>query len=359
MTRWRCAFARVAAVGIILLVAGCSSGPKDQDLATTIKGQMFSSPALRAANLDVTVKDGEATLTGDVPDDATRYQAYKLATDTPGVKHVVDKMMVQSAQAAALPSPPADVAPAAPPAPSAKHESKKERREELKLARREAKEVPPVEQAQATPPPPPPAQPDPQPQAVGAPTPPLPQPPPPQPTRVEIPAGTPVHVQMIDSIDSSKNHAGDLFHASLQAALMVDNQIVVPAGVDVYVRLVTAQSAGHIAGQSELALELAHLEFQGKEYSLVSTQYKQTAASRSTRSKETIGGGAVVGALLGAVIGRGKGAVIGGAAGAGAGTAAEEATQAKQVKIASETKLDFSLSQPLDVSYVPGGNPNR
>ena len=71
----------VAALSVVALAAGCSSTQKDQALATDIKASMFSDPQVKAAKVDVAVKDGEATLSGEVPDDGARYQAFKLATD--------------------------------------------------------------------------------------------------------------------------------------------------------------------------------------------------------------------------------------------------------------------------------------
>ncbi len=121
-------------------------------------------------------------------------------------------------------------------------------------------------------------------------------------------------------------------------------------------KLVNAKSAGHMTGQSTLALELVRMEFQGKSYALASNEYTQTGSSRGKRTAETVGGGAVLGTLLGAVIGGGKGAAIGAATGAGAGGVAEGVTKGQQVRIPSETKLDFSLDQPVEVSYFPEKN---
>ena len=104
----------LAALSVVALAAGCSSAQKDQALSTDIKARMFSDPQVKQANVDVAVKDGEATLSGEVPDDGARYEAYKIASDTPGVKHVVDKMTVQAAQAAPA-SEPAPVEPPPPP----------------------------------------------------------------------------------------------------------------------------------------------------------------------------------------------------------------------------------------------------
>lgn len=333
------------ALGAVALAAGCSSAQKDQSLSTEIKAKMFSDPEVKAANVDVAVKDGEATLSGEVPDDEARYEAYKIATDTPGVKHVVDKMTVQAAQA--VPMPEQAPVPSAP-APKPVHKTvKRHPKPEVKSAKYISDPAPVPSTAPAA------AMPSAQPEAAAEPPPP---PPPPQPRRVEIAAGTPVRVQMIDGVDSSVNHAGQIFRATLDSPIVVDDQIVVPAGTDMYVKLTDAKSAGHMTGQSTLALELARMEFQGKSYTIASSDYKQTGTSRGKRTAEVVGGGAVVGTLLGAVIGHGKGAAIGAATGAGAGGVAEGVTKGQQMRIPSETKLDFTLEQPVEVSYFPDKN---
>ncbi len=43
---------------------------------------------------------------------------------------------------------------------------------------------------------------------------------------VTIPAGQSLLIRMIDGVDSSKNHVGDVFHASLETDLTVGNSIV-------------------------------------------------------------------------------------------------------------------------------------
>jgi hypothetical protein len=171
---------------------------------------------------------------------------------------------------------------------------------------------------------------------------------------VTVPANSIVTIRTIDGIDSSTNHAGEVFKASLDAPIVVDNRVIVPAGADAYLKLVSASSAGRIAGRSELSLELASIVFQGKTYNVVSSDVKQSGASRGKRSAATIGGGAALGALIGAVAGGGKGAAIGAAVGGGAGTGVQVFTKGQQVKIPSETRLDFTLQQPLDITYFPG-----
>jgi hypothetical protein len=158
---------------------------------------------------------------------------------------------------------------------------------------------------------------------------------------------------MIDSIDSSVNQAGEVFHASLDAPIVVGNDVLVPKGADVYVRLASASSAGKMTGQSELRLELVKLEYQGQSYPLVSTTYSQVGDSRGKDTAKKVGGGAVLGAIIGAVAGGGKGAAIGGTLGAGAGGVYQGATHGQQVKIPSETQLNFQLDQPATLTEQP------
>jgi hypothetical protein len=354
----------------IMLASGCSRKPDDAALVTNIKSQMFSDAALKDASLQVTSKNGEVTLSGSVSNDAARYEAYKIATQTAGVSKVNDQMTVQTAQNAA-PPPEAALAPAAPPpAPvaddivTARKEKKKEKREKEKkraeLAKNFNPPAPQQDQQYSPPPPdqtPPPLPPAPQPAAAPAPPPPPPPPPPPQPKVVTIAQGSTLTIRMIDGIDSSVNKAGEIFHASLEAPLVVDDQVVVPKGVDVYVRLSDASSAGHLTGKSALHLELIKLEYQGRSYPLVSSTYSVEGGSRGKNTAEKVGGGAALGAIIGALAGGGKGAAIGAGVGGGAGGVYQGATKGKQVKVPSETKLDFQLDQPVNITVMPHSAP--
>ena len=167
---------------------------------------------------------------------------------------------------------------------------------------------------------------------------------------VTIPAGQSLLVRMIDGIDSSKNHVGDVFHASLETDLNVNNVLVAHKGTDVYGRLANAQEAGHISGSSELQLELTRVVIDGKDYPVVSSDYTLKGKGRGKNTAEKVGGGAAVGAIIGAIAGGGKGAAIGAGVGAGAGGAVQVLTRGQQVKVPSETLLEFRLQQPATVT---------
>jgi hypothetical protein len=167
---------------------------------------------------------------------------------------------------------------------------------------------------------------------------------------VTIPAGQSLLVRMIDGVDSSKNHVGDVFHASLETDLMLNNSIVARKGADVYGRLAEAKEAGHISGSAELQLELTRLIIDGKDYPVVSSDYSLRGKGRGSDTAKKVGGGAVAGAIIGAIAGGGKGAAIGAGVGSAAGAGVQVFTRGQQVKVPSETLLEFRLQQPVTVA---------
>ncbi len=171
---------------------------------------------------------------------------------------------------------------------------------------------------------------------------------------VTIPAGQSLLVRMIDGVDSSKNHVGDVFHASLETDLNVSNSIVARKGTDVYGRLANAQEAGHVSGSAELQLELTRMVIDGRDYPIVSSDYSLRGKGRGSDTAKKVGGGAVAGAIIGAIAGGGKGAAIGAGVGSAAGAGVQVFTRGQQVKVPSETLLEFRLQQPVTVASTQG-----
>jgi hypothetical protein len=165
-----------------------------------------------------------------------------------------------------------------------------------------------------------------------------------------LPAGQPIMIRMIDGVDSSKNHVGDIFHASLETDLNVNGVLVARKGSDVYGRLASAEQGGKFAGKSELQLELTRLVIDGRDYPVVSSDYNLQGKGRGGDTAKKVGGGAVLGAIIGGIAGGGKGAAIGAAAGGGAGAGVQILTKGQQVKVPSETLLEFRLQQPTTVT---------
>lgn len=167
---------------------------------------------------------------------------------------------------------------------------------------------------------------------------------------VTIPAGQSLLVRMIDGVDSSKNRVGDVFHASLETDLNVNDAVVARKGTDIYGRLAEAKEAGHFSGSAELQLELTRMVIDGKDYPVVSSDYSLKGKGRGSNTAKKVGGGAVAGAIIGAIAGGGKGAAIGAGVGSAAGAGVQVLTRGQQVKVPSETLLEFRLQQPVTVA---------
>ena len=169
------------------------------------------------------------------------------------------------------------------------------------------------------------------------------------PASVTIPAGTRISVRTIDGIDSTRNHVGDRFQASLEEALMVDGNVVVAKGADVYGRLAESKESGTFTGRSQLRLELTGIVVNGQTVPVATGEYELTGKSRGASTAKRTVGGAAVGSIIGALAGGGKGAAVGAGVGGGLGAGSEVITKGDQVKVPSETLLDFTLQQELSI----------
>jgi hypothetical protein len=356
-----------------LLVAGCNGlklgqSTDDKAITTQIQAKLFDDSVLKTRDIHVASDKGTVTLTGTVGTDLEKSAVERIAGQAEGVKSVINQLVVSSAPDAgsAAAMQPAQTAEATPPQSAPPIAARSERPRASRHSHRAVNsssdeatadaasateapaENPPAMTAQATPPaavaPAPAAAPAAMPAPVVKP-----------PEQITIPSGTVFSVRMIDSIDSTQSQAGDEFAASVEAPVVVSDRVVVPRNSNARVRLVQATSAGRMSGRSELKVELISVTAGGQTYQLQTGYYDQAGASRGTRTAETVGGGAVLGALIGAIAGRGRGAAIGTVAGAGAGTAAEAGTHGQQVKIPSETKLSFTLKSPVTITVNPAG----
>lgn len=164
----------------------------------------------------------------------------------------------------------------------------------------------------------------------------------------ELASGTVLSVRMIDSVDSERDRVGQTFRASIDEPVVDANgNTLVPRGADVVVKLVDDKQSGKIEGRTVLTLDLVSLQVNSRTVDVNTETVTEQSASRTARSGKVIGGTAALGAIIGAIAGGGKGAAIGAGAGAGAGTAAQVATKGQRVRIPSETRLTFTLQQPV------------
>jgi hypothetical protein len=170
-----------------------------------------------------------------------------------------------------------------------------------------------------------------------------------KPDHVTIPAGTRIFVRTIDAIDSTDSQVGDRFQASLEEPLTLEGITIVARDGYVYGRLTQAKESGAFAGRSQLRLELTGIVVNGKMVPVVTGEYEATGKSRGASTARRTAGGAALGAIIGAVADGGQGAAVGAGIGASAGAASEIVIGGDQVKVPSETLLDFTLLQDLSI----------
>ncbi len=344
---------------VLLLGVGCSKKPDDAKMSSDIQSRYSQDSGLASKQLTVQANDGVVTISGNVDDTAQRDAAARLAAAEPGVKTVVNNLQIGNVAAAASapagqPSEAANV-PEERPTPVTAPKAEKARRDHSRAARKTRSDDSQQQMAANNPPPDPNPAPAPATNVTEVPA----TPPPPAPKQLIIDQGTQLSVRLIDAIDSEKNQSGDTFHATLNAPLTSDGEEAVPAGVEVTGHLADVKSAGKFKGQSQVVLQLDTLTSGGKTYNLQTDQYSKTGSSRGKNTAEKVGAGAVVGTLIGALAGGGKGAAIGAAAGAGVGGGVQAVTKGQQIKLPSETVLNFTLQAPLTVIKAHGADANR
>jgi hypothetical protein len=337
----------IALVAILTLGMGCTKAPNDAQLTSDIQNKLVADSGLQGKQLGVKAEDGTVTLTGTVDNDGQREAAARYAASEPGVKQVINNLQVAAAP------PPAETVQTAPaveetkpsPAPVVASKPRHRTRERSSSSSSNADTSPAPVTAMTAPP--------------AAPAAPATPPPPPPPQKVTIPSGTTMAVRLVDTIDSETAQQGQTFHATLDSPLAVDGETVIPSGFDVEGHIVTVQSAGKFAGQSVLVLQLDRLSASGKNYSIQTDQYSRKGSSRGKNTAAKVGTGAGIGAIIGAIAGGGKGAAIGAAAGGGLGGGVQAATKGQQIKLPSETVLNFTLQAPLTVVASKGPHPGR
>jgi len=166
---------------------------------------------------------------------------------------------------------------------------------------------------------------------------------------MQIPIGTKITIRMIDSINSEQTRLGQTFRASVDEPVLVNEQTVVPRGADAFVKLVEDKQSGKFEGKTVLTLVLQQVMVNGRMLDVTTGDVSEASSSRGSRTAKVVGGTTALGAIVGALAGGGKGAAIGAASGAAVGGGAQEITKGQVVKIPSETRLTFTVQQPVQL----------
>lgn len=339
----------LVALAVLAVGVACAKAPNDAQISSDVQNKLNADSGLQNKQLSVQADNGAVTISGSVENEAQREAAARYAASVPGVKQVINNLQVAAPAMAA--AEPVEEAPAprpkpSKPAPAIKSSHKKHHSDDDDVARSTVS-TPASSGSMSSAAP------------VAAAVPPAAPAPPPPPQKVTIPSGTTLAVRLVDVIDSETATQGQTFHATLSSPLAVEGETAIPTGYDVEGHVAEVQSAGKFMGKSLLTLQLDRITVGSKTYNLNTDTWHKEGSSRGKNTAAKVGAGAAIGAIIGGIAGGGKGAGIGAAAGGGLGGGVQAATKGQQIKLASETVLNFTLQSALTVIPAKGRQESR
>ncbi|MGA1981335.1 MAG: BON domain-containing protein [Acidobacteriaceae bacterium] len=323
-------------LSLALLLAGCkSAAPDDATLNSQVQSRLASDQNLGGQSIQASVVGGVVTLSGSVTSDTARTIASGDVAQVPGVKTVVDNLVVE-------------------PQPNVKAVPPQKPQKPTAMVAQKGP-APPAPIVRNAPTPQPAPQPMPAPAVAVAPPPPPSPPPAPVVHTITLSAGATIPVRITQTLDSASTQTGDKFTGEIASDIIEDGMVVLPQGTPVIGHVDAAQDAKHYKGSALLTISLTAINHKGEHISCATESYTKQGEGRGKNTAEKVGGGAAVGAILGGIIGGGKGAAIGAAAGGGVGAGANTVTRGQQVQIESETVVRFRLTDPIQLHVTTGG----
>jgi len=158
-----------------------------------------------------------------------------------------------------------------------------------------------------------------------------------------IPAGTVIHIAMLQTLSTQSHKNGAKFKAKLESDLAINGTVIAKKGSDVYGVVVDSKQAGRLAGSSSMIIELTALSINNQQVS-ISTN-KLNALTEDKQARNTVGKiarGAAIGGLIDGSDGAKDGAKV------GAGLAV--LTKGKATGIPAGTLLDFTITTNINIS---------
>lgn len=168
---------------------------------------------------------------------------------------------------------------------------------------------------------------------------------------VAVPGGTQLPIILDTPVASNSSHVEQPVRAHLSRDVRFDNQVVIPAGSELYGNVTAVRRPGKVKGRSYIAMRFTTLVPRGssERYSINTGRVSRTGRATKKNDAMKIGIPAAGGAVVGALLGGKKGALIGAGAGGGAGTAVVLSTRGEDVGLAKGVPLTLRLAAPVTV----------
>ena len=174
---------------------------------------------------------------------------------------------------------------------------------------------------------------------------------------LSLPHGTRVEARIDRGFSSRTDKAGETITATVSNDVKnALGAVVIPSGSTVTLTIETLDPGNdQIRPSGRLALVVNSVAASGRTYPVVAAltpvMYQMVGRGITTDEAERIGAGTAIGAVAGRLIGKStKSTVIGGSAGAIAGTAVAVHYAYRDVVVAANTPITFTLSQVLTVA---------
>ena len=152
-------------------------------------------------------------------------------------------------------------------------------------------------------------------------------------TKLTVPSGTNMMVELEDAISTAESSPGDPFTGSLSKDVVVDGLTAFQKGSIVHGRVLEVQEAGPGKGRAQLKLELTSVEHNGKDVPIQTQSY--VGIAHHTRKREAAGIGTAFGKI--------------GEDGNESARDTIQTTRINQVHYPPETRLLFTLASPVEI----------
>jgi hypothetical protein len=172
-----------------------------------------------------------------------------------------------------------------------------------------------------------------------------------RPRVVRVPAGTTLPIVLDSYVASDTSRLEDTVRATTRRAIVLNDDIAIPAGSTLIGHVTSVQRSGRVKGRARIAFRFDRLVLagSGERVNISTSTVARQAPATKARDAKTIGFPAAGGAIVGALTGGKKGAAIGAAAGGGAGTAVVLSTRGREVRLGRGAVASVRLLQPVTV----------
>ena len=167
---------------------------------------------------------------------------------------------------------------------------------------------------------------------------------------INVPAGTPLSVELTAGVSTKKAKVGDRVQGRLASDVVTDGRVAARAGT-VVLGTVTEVVSGsaRIGGVPTLALAFDTLTLPSGVNVPISGRFLQQEKSDAGEDTAKILGGTAAGAVIGHQVDDDKGKIIGGVLGGAAGAIAAQKTGG-DIRLPAGTVLSVALDAPFEVS---------